>query len=97
MRALTWQGRHDVRVETVPDPEIVNREPDALDAEAGQRIHQLDKRLRRALGQLQHKPVGRDVERPAHPFDQIGKIQLIEAQRRNIEGEAGVEALLDPA
>ena len=24
MRALTWQGRHDVRVETIPDPEIVN-------------------------------------------------------------------------
>jgi len=24
MKALTWQGRHDVRVETVPDPEIVN-------------------------------------------------------------------------
>ncbi len=24
MRALTWQARHDVRVETVPDPEIVN-------------------------------------------------------------------------
>ncbi|MDQ3247287.1 MAG: glutathione-dependent formaldehyde dehydrogenase [Pseudomonadota bacterium] len=24
MRALTWQGRHDVRVESVPDPEIVN-------------------------------------------------------------------------
>jgi threonine dehydrogenase-like Zn-dependent dehydrogenase len=24
MRALTWQGRHDVRVENVPDPEIVN-------------------------------------------------------------------------
>lgn len=24
MRALTWQGRHDVRVETVPDPEIIN-------------------------------------------------------------------------
>jgi threonine dehydrogenase-like Zn-dependent dehydrogenase len=24
MRALTWQGTHDVRVETVPDPEIVN-------------------------------------------------------------------------
>jgi NADPH:quinone reductase-like Zn-dependent oxidoreductase len=24
MRALTWHGRHDVRVETVPDPEIVN-------------------------------------------------------------------------
>lgn len=24
MRALTWQGRHDVRVETMPDPEIVN-------------------------------------------------------------------------
>ena len=24
MRALTWQGRHDVRVETVPDPQIVN-------------------------------------------------------------------------
>lgn len=24
MRALTWHGRHDVRVEAVPDPEIVN-------------------------------------------------------------------------
>ena len=24
MRALTWHRRHDVRVETVPDPEIVN-------------------------------------------------------------------------
>ncbi len=24
MRALTWHGRHDVRMETVPDPEIVN-------------------------------------------------------------------------
>ena len=24
MRALTWHGAHDVRVETVPDPEIVN-------------------------------------------------------------------------
>jgi threonine dehydrogenase-like Zn-dependent dehydrogenase len=24
MKALTWQGRHDVRVERVPDPEIVN-------------------------------------------------------------------------
>ncbi len=24
MRALTWQGKHDVRVETVPDPRIIN-------------------------------------------------------------------------
>ena len=24
MRALTWQGRHDVRVEAVPDPQIIN-------------------------------------------------------------------------
>ena len=24
MRALTWHGKHDVRVDTVPDPEIVN-------------------------------------------------------------------------
>ena len=24
MRAVTWQGRRDVRVETVPDPEIRN-------------------------------------------------------------------------
>ena len=24
MRALTWHGKHDVRVETMPDPEIVN-------------------------------------------------------------------------
>jgi threonine dehydrogenase-like Zn-dependent dehydrogenase len=25
MRALTWHGKHDVRVDTVPDPQIVNR------------------------------------------------------------------------
>jgi threonine dehydrogenase-like Zn-dependent dehydrogenase len=24
MRALTWHGKHDVRVETVPDPQIIN-------------------------------------------------------------------------
>ena len=24
MRALTWHGKHDVRVETVPDPRIIN-------------------------------------------------------------------------
>ncbi|MBV8593066.1 MAG: alcohol dehydrogenase catalytic domain-containing protein, partial [Caulobacteraceae bacterium] len=24
MRALTWHGKHDVRMETVPDPKIVN-------------------------------------------------------------------------
>jgi threonine dehydrogenase-like Zn-dependent dehydrogenase len=24
MRALTWQGKHDVRVDTVPDPKIIN-------------------------------------------------------------------------
>ncbi len=24
MRALTWHGKHDVRMETVPDPQIVN-------------------------------------------------------------------------
>jgi threonine dehydrogenase-like Zn-dependent dehydrogenase len=24
MRALTWQGKHDVRVETVPDPQLLN-------------------------------------------------------------------------
>ena len=24
MRALTWHGKHDVRVDTVDDPEILN-------------------------------------------------------------------------
>ena len=24
MRALTWHGKHDVRVETVDDPKIIN-------------------------------------------------------------------------
>jgi len=23
MRALTWHGKHDVRMDTVPDPEII--------------------------------------------------------------------------
>ncbi len=25
MKALTWQGKNDVRVETVPDPQIINQ------------------------------------------------------------------------
>ena len=25
MKAVCWNGRHDVRVETVPDPEIINK------------------------------------------------------------------------
>lgn len=29
MRAVTWQGRHDVRVETVPDP-IIKEPTDAV-------------------------------------------------------------------
>ena len=24
MRALTWHGKHDMRVDTVPDPELTN-------------------------------------------------------------------------
>ena len=24
MRAVTWHGKHDVRVDTVPEPKIVN-------------------------------------------------------------------------
>lgn len=30
MRALTWHGKHDVRVDTVPDPEIVNSRDAAI-------------------------------------------------------------------
>ena len=77
----------------IADPEIVDREADALDPEAGQRVHQLDQRLGRALGQLQHQPVGRHLERAAHPLDQVGEVELLEAQRGNVEGEAGVDAL----
>ena len=64
----------------IADPEIVHRQTDALDPEAGQRVHQLDQRLGRALGQFEHQPVGRHVERAAHPLDQVGKIELFERQ-----------------
>ncbi len=65
----------------IAGPEIVDGKADALDPEAGQRVHQLDQRLGRALGQFEHQPVGRNVERPAHPLDQVGKVEVLEAER----------------
>ena len=73
--------------------EIVDGKADALDPEAGQRVHQLDQRLGRALGQLEHQPVGRHVERAAHALDEVGKVEMLEAERRDVEGDAGVDAL----
>ena len=72
-------------------PEIVDRQPDALDPKPRQRVHQLDQRLGRALGQFEHQPFGRHVERAAQSFDQVGKIELVEAYRRNVERKADVD------
>ena len=77
--------------------EIVDGKADALDAEAGQRVHQLDQRLGRALGQFEHEALGRDAERAAHALDEVGEIELVEAQRADVEGDAGVEPLVAPA
>ncbi len=75
----------------IADPEIVDRKPDTLDPETGQRIHHLDQGLGGALGQFEHQPVGRHLQVTAHPFDEVGKVELIEAERRNVECEAGID------
>ena len=64
MRALAWQGRRDVRVETVPDPEI--REPtDAIVRITSTAICGSDLHLYEVLGPylkpgdiLGHEPMG---------------------------------------
>ncbi len=68
MRALTWHGRHDVRVETVPDPEIVNPR-DAIikitsTAICGSDLHLYDKYIptMRAGDILGHENMGEVVE-----------------------------------
>jgi threonine dehydrogenase-like Zn-dependent dehydrogenase len=68
MRALTWLGRHDVRVDTVPDPEIVNPR-DAIiritsTAICGSDLHLYDKYIptMRAGDILGHENMGEVVE-----------------------------------
>ncbi|WP_114227158.1 MULTISPECIES: zinc-dependent alcohol dehydrogenase [Sphingomonas] len=68
MRALTWHGRHDVRVDTVPDPEIVNPR-DAIikvtsTAICGSDLHLYDKYIPtlRAGDVLGHEFMGEVVE-----------------------------------
>ncbi|MEO7635360.1 MAG: zinc-dependent alcohol dehydrogenase [Sphingomicrobium sp.] len=68
MRALTWQGRHDVRVDTVPDPEIVNPRDAILQvtstAICGSDLHLYDKYIPtlRAGDILGHEFMGEVVE-----------------------------------
>ena len=68
MRALTWHGRHDVRVETVPDPEIVNPRDAILKvtstAICGSDLHLYDKYIPtlRAGDILGHEFMGEVVE-----------------------------------
>ena len=68
MRAVTWHGRHDVRVDTVPDPEIVNPR-DAIikitsTAICGSDLHLYDGYIpaMRAGDVLGHEPMGEVVE-----------------------------------
>ena len=68
MRAVTWHGRHDVRVDTVPDPEIVNPR-DAIDritstAICGSDLHHYDHYIPRMKGGdiLGHEFMGEVVE-----------------------------------
>ena len=68
MRAVTWHGRHDVRVDTVPDPEIVNPR-DAIiritsTAICGSDLHLYDGYIpgKRAGDILGHENMGEVVE-----------------------------------
>jgi threonine dehydrogenase-like Zn-dependent dehydrogenase len=68
MRALTWQGKHDVRVETVPDPKIVNSRDAIIEitstAICGSDLHLYDHYIPRmkAGDILGHEFMGRVVE-----------------------------------
>ncbi|HVK92018.1 MAG TPA: zinc-dependent alcohol dehydrogenase [Mycoplana sp.] len=68
MRAVTWHGRHDIRVDTVPDPEIVNPR-DAIiritsTAICGSDLHLYDGYIpgMRAGDVVGHEPMGEVVE-----------------------------------
>src|SRR5690349_24293453 len=68
MRAVTWHGRHDIRVDTVPDPEIVNPR-DAIiritsTAICGSDLHLYDGYIpgMRAGDVIGHEPMGEVVE-----------------------------------
>ena len=68
MRALTWHGKHDVRVETVPDPEIVNPRDAVIEvtstAICGSDLHLYDAVIPGVLSGdiLGHEFMGRVVE-----------------------------------
>ena len=68
MRALTWQGRNDVRVETMPDPEIVNPRDAIIEVTAtaicGSDLHLYDGVIPGVLAGdiLGHKFMGRVVD-----------------------------------
>jgi threonine dehydrogenase-like Zn-dependent dehydrogenase len=68
MRALTWHGKHDVRVDTVPDPEIVNPRDAIIEvtstAICGSDLHLYDDVIpgMRAGDILGHEFMGRVVE-----------------------------------
>lgn len=68
MRALTWQGKHDVRVETMPDPEILNPRDAIIEvtstAICGSDLHLFDGVIPGVLAGdiLGHEFMGRVVE-----------------------------------
>src|SRR6187200_302257 len=80
----------------IAGPEIVDCEADALDPKSGQRVHQLHELLRCAFGQLQHQTVRRHVHLAADALDEIRKVEALEADSRDVEGEAGLETLTAP-
>ena len=80
MRALTWQGKHDVRVETVPDPQIVNPRDAIIEitstAICGSDLHLYDHYIPRmkAGDILGHEFMGRVVEvGPGNKRLQVGQ------------------------
>ena len=80
MRALTWQGKHDVRVETVPDPQIVNPRDAIIEitstAICGSDLHLYDHYIPRmkAGDVLGHEFMGRVVEvGPGNKKLQVGQ------------------------
>ena len=95
MRALTWHGRHDVRVDTVPDPEIVNPR-DAIikitsTAICGSDLHLYDGYIpaMRAGDILGHENMGEVVEVGAKQHAQEGP-----ARRRPVHHLVRVVLLL---
>ena len=81
MRALTWHGKHDVRMETVPDPRILNPRDAIIEVTAtaicGSDLHLYDGVI---AGMRPGDILGALTGDAGIPGDKVGKIAIFDYQ-----------------